>query len=291
MVAVNGDPYITASNNGIWALYLVHSNMGLEFKGNNKIQMHGPACNTRASGSAYAGPRGELVLYCHQKGERATQFVDAISCAEDSVVPYASAFIPLSTLTGASNASSSQQSTPIPGAVTFGLISWAKGVAHKIEKLGKKVIDVIGDSGAAEATALALGGAALGDFVTTASVAAGSAAATGSAVLGTGLATGGAVIGMAGAVATNFGLNTLFSPNGACMRAVSADTRIYYTEIWPVGYGDDEAAAGDTSSDTTPTTPQSGRMVAGPMKCVVCTTRKASVWNAPRRVLSVTTEY
>jgi hypothetical protein len=80
MIGANGTPDVAQDNKGVWALYQLTAQRELRFVARNTVKMHGPACNTRASGTAFAAKYGRLGLYCHQKGQQAEQRAQGIRC-------------------------------------------------------------------------------------------------------------------------------------------------------------------------------------------------------------------
>jgi len=249
MLGVNGKPDISADNKGLWYLYKLTADGRLQYVSRNTRNMHGAACNTRASGSAFAGPEGELVFYCHQKGQRATQRADGISCAVNSAIPLAATVVPLyrddanedgSIDKGAWSSFKSAVAKHYKKAVLITAAATVPGAAETVAAVaGSAAATATAAAGTAAATGAAVAGSAAatgaalgGSAIATATATAVSAVATGTAVAGTAVATASAV---AGTLVNNFAVNTLVIPNGACMRAISADTRIFYTEFWPTG--------------------------------------------------------
>jgi hypothetical protein len=88
MVGVAGDPGF-ANNNGVWTLHRLsyEGKPRLRYVTRNTEDMHFPACNTRAGGSAFVGKYGELGLYCSQKGRQKADRINAFICAGELVFP------------------------------------------------------------------------------------------------------------------------------------------------------------------------------------------------------------
>jgi hypothetical protein len=86
-----GDIYMIGANakainglgDGTWALFKVtHPGIpALDYRMRNSDEMHSPACNARAGGSAFAGKRGELGIYCTQKPQSDSQLIYSLVCA------------------------------------------------------------------------------------------------------------------------------------------------------------------------------------------------------------------
>jgi hypothetical protein len=79
VLGVNGGEFPDTANE--WWLHRLEDGPTLKFVDKNTLDIRGDACNPRASGTAFAGAYGELGLYCHQKGQRDNQTINAVTCA------------------------------------------------------------------------------------------------------------------------------------------------------------------------------------------------------------------
>jgi hypothetical protein len=79
-----------------WGLYRVEPGPKLEYVARNRTKMFDETCDPRATGTAFAGPNGELGLYCHQKQRDAELRKEGVKCAVAGV--FSALFPPLAAL-------------------------------------------------------------------------------------------------------------------------------------------------------------------------------------------------
>jgi hypothetical protein len=81
MIGATGKGVYKIAANGKWSLFEVLPGAPvLSHITNNTRHMYAPECDTRATGTAFAGPKGELALYCHQKLQDANARKDLVKC-------------------------------------------------------------------------------------------------------------------------------------------------------------------------------------------------------------------